>query len=97
MQQPSRGTLLPFVLVGMLAVLVFAYVVLMNALTQKSFALKKLNNEVSALEHDGKRLEVDLAQKESMTNLADRIDALGMVPTEKLEYVNTGIDAVALR
>ncbi|MBP9748855.1 hypothetical protein KBD18_01490, partial [Patescibacteria group bacterium] len=88
-QQSLQGIMVPLVLLGTLALLVVAYVVLMNAMTQKSFELKKVGGLVSELEHDGKRLEVTLAQHESMTNLADRIATLGMVPTEKVDYVNT--------
>jgi hypothetical protein len=95
--QSLQGLLVPFLLLATLVLLVISYIVLMNAMTQKSFALKKLGGLVSELEHDGKRLEVNLAQHESMANLADRIATLGMVPTEKVDYVNTGIDAVALR
>lgn len=97
MPQTMQGLALPFALLAVLALLVVAYVILMNAMTQKSFALKKVGGAVTELRHDGKRLEVTLAQYESMTNLADRIAALGMVPTEKVDYVNSGIDTVALR
>ncbi len=82
---------------ALLAAFTVAYLVLMNAMTQKSFEIKRLSSRVTEQKRNVKRAEVDLAQKESMANLADRVSSLGMVPTGKLEYVTAAGGAVALR
>ena len=88
---------LRMVLLSILVCLVLGYIFFMNAMTQKSFALKRLGTLVAERAQEGKRLEVNLAERESMANLAERIAALGMIPTERVEFVNGVSGAVALR
>lgn len=88
------------VIVGLLALLVFlvaSYLVFLNSLTKKTFVMSKLQGTVAELQQENRRLEVEIAQRESIANLADRVDALGMVPTDKMEYVTVGSGEVALR
>jgi hypothetical protein len=88
---------LPLGLVALLVFLVMTYVIFMNAMTQKSFEIKKLSSAVDNMKRENQRLEVDIAQRESIANLSDRVAALGMVPTDKVDYVTVGSGAVALR
>lgn len=82
-----RMYFVPMCLLVTLSFLVVAYLILMNAMTSKSFAIKSLTTNVTDLKHENKRLEVMIAQQESIANLADRVGALQMVPVTKMEYV----------
>lgn len=93
----KAAVIVPACLLATLAFLVVSYLALMNAMTQKAFEIKTLQGTVDRLRHDEKRAEVDLAEKESMANLADKVASLGMVPTGKLEYLTAVAGAVALR
>ncbi len=91
------GATLSFILLATLALLVVSYLVLLNAMTQKTFELKKLDGKLTELRRDNKRYEVNLAREESIANLAERVSGLGMVPSDRAEYVTVGAAAVALR
>ena len=92
-----RALFLPMCLLAVVAFLVTTYIVLMNAMTQKSFEIKKVSTAVTELRQENKRLEVQLAERESIATLADRVGSLGMVQTEKVDYLIAPAGAVALR
>ena len=96
-QDDFGALVLPVSLLLALVVLVAAYVVFMNSLTRKTFDIKNLESAVSSVKQENKRLEVQIARQESMANLADRVAALGLVPTSRIEYVMIGSGEVALR
>lgn len=89
--------LLPLSLVFVLGFLTVSYLILMNAMTQKSYEIKKMQAGVSELKHNNEKLEVAIAERESIANLSARVAALGMVPTEKIDYVTALSGEVALK
>lgn len=82
-----RAYFVPMCFLVTLAFLIVAYLVIMNALTSKSFEIKSLTTNVTELKRENKRLEVEIAQQESIANLADRVSVLQMVPVTKMEYI----------
>lgn len=81
----------------MLALFLVTYLVLMNAMTVKSFEMKKLEGRAVELRRQAARLEAELARRESIANVAERVSALGMVPVERVDYVTIGGAVVAYR
>jgi cell division protein FtsL len=89
--------LVPYCLVALLALLVATYLVFMNSMTKKSFEIKRIESAVSDMRRENSRLEVEIAERESIATLSEQVAVLGMVPTEKIDYVTIGSGEVALR
>ncbi len=99
----SRTLILPYgdkmLLVGLVLALValgIAYLIQLNVVAAKGFALRTTERNVATLREQQKKLQVELAQKESLAGLTEGIESLGLVPVQHVEYLNAN-DEVAVR
>ncbi len=74
-----------------------SYVLVKNDLSVKGFVINDLQKRVNHLNNIKNILELDLVSIESYNNLAVRVEGLGMVKADKVDYINTGDDYVALK
>ena len=88
---------LPWMLIALLVAFFVSYLFLMNGMTQKAFEITKLQQTVADLSREGKKMELSLARQESIAHLSEQVATLGMVPTERMEYLTVVSGPVAYR
>lgn len=64
----------------------FWYVGQTNALSAKGFALRDLEKQLSDLQNENRRLDVELAEQQSLRNLETRLQEVHLVPVGEVEY-----------
>lgn len=94
---PYAHRLVPIFIAGALFVLAVVYLIQLNVVAAKGFALKTTERRVAELAEQHKKLQVELAQKESLTGLTEGVSALGLVPVKQVEYIRSSADPVAVR
>lgn len=94
---PRLGRFVPYALAALVAALGVAYLIQLNVVAAQGFALRAAEARLGDLKERHKKLQVELAHKESLTGMAEEIAALGMVPVHQVEYVVAPGGEVALR
>ncbi len=64
----------------------FWYVGQTNALSAKGFALRDLEKQLSELQTANRRLDVELAEQQSLRSLEARLHEVNLVPVGQVEY-----------
>lgn len=74
----------------LLTVLVFSlvYLVQVNALATKGYAIKEIQHTITQQKKDNERIALDIIQAQSIQNLQKKMDDLKLVRSEKIEYVD---------
>lgn len=94
---PHLGRMLPYVLAALVAALGVGYLVQLNIVAAKGFALRSAEGQLAELKEKHKKLQVELAQKESLAGMAEEIETLGMVPVHQVRYLVAPGGPVAVR
>ncbi|TAK04745.1 hypothetical protein EPO33_01985 [Patescibacteria group bacterium] len=94
---PHVGRFLPYVLATLVAALGVAYLIQLNVVAAQGFALRAAEARLADMKERNKKLQVELAQKESLAGMAEEIATLGMVPVHRVEYLVAPGGEVALR
>ncbi len=94
---PHIGRFLPYMMAALVAALGVAYLIQLNLVAAQGFALRSAEARLDELKERNKKLQVELAQKESLAGMAEEIAALGMVPVHQVEYLVAPGGEVALR
>lgn len=74
-----------------------AYLVMNNAASTKGFTIRSLEQRITVLEEQKKRLDIEVVTARSLKNVEARISAMGLVPVAAVEYVNAAPPLVAMR
>lgn len=94
---PHVAPYLPYALAALVGALGIAYLIQLNVVAAQGFALRAAEARLADMKERNKKLQVELAQKESLTGMAEEIAALGMVPVHRVEYLVAPGGEVALR
>lgn len=73
---------------GLIVILGIFYLVNINDLTVKGFALKELRSESNLLASDNKDCEAKIMNLQSYNNLNDKVKKLNMVAVAEVEYLS---------
>jgi cell division protein FtsL len=86
-------------LVAMALILVMGalYLVQVNRATTKGYQIRDLEKKIQAVEDSNRKIELEVAELQSLDSIEERIDKLGMVPVDHIDYVKTPGATVALR
>jgi len=88
-------------LISLVSLMIFgssiSYILIKNDLSVKGFVINDLQKQVNHLNNKKESLELDLTSIESYNSLALRVEKLGMVKSDKIDYINRADDNVALR
>ena len=85
------------VIVIAVALLGAMYIAEANAVSSHSIKIKSLQRDISNMQRENQQFEIQVASSQSMFTLESRIQALNLVPTEHLIYLNVPSAAVAMR
>jgi hypothetical protein len=73
------------------------YLVQVNATSSKGFQIRTLQNRISELKETGDKMELKVAQEQSVASVEQKVQAMGMVPAQQVQYVAAPSDGVAMR
>ncbi len=73
------------------------YLVEINVASSKGYQIRTLENQISALKEEGERIELKVAQEQSVQAVETKVQDMGMVPTPKVEYMAVTAPSVAQR
>jgi len=74
---------------------IVGYLVQVSSTSAKDSEISRLGNEVAGLKDDCTRAELHLAQASSVAAVEAKIQTLGMVPADNIEYLTTSSVALA--
>lgn len=80
---------------GLVIVLGVFYLININDLTVKGFALKELKSQSNLLLSDNKDYEAKIMNLQSYNNLNDKVKKLNMVAVSEVEYLSANSGAIA--
>jgi hypothetical protein len=90
----------PLMVIGLLGLIlgsIITYLVEVNYIAAKGFQVRDLEKEITLLEEENEKLQVQVVQLKSMTDLSEKVQELGMVPVDKITYFETTGQVVARR
>lgn len=67
------------------------YVMQMNAATAQGYQIRELERSVSRLESENAKLSASLSDLQSMTAKQGKIDMMGMVEVDRVDYLNAKV------
>ncbi len=80
-----------------LGVVVFIYVSQISMVSTQGYYLKDLERQVQKLEKNNEQLGFETAKLRSLSRIETVVSELGMVLNDKIDYLQTGQDAVAFK
>lgn len=89
----------PWLLLSVFAIVAvlssMGYIVQVSSTSAKGSEIRQLEKEIASLKDERVRAEFQLAQGSSVAAVEAKIQALGMVPTDRIEYVEPSSVALA--
>ncbi|MCX6798290.1 MAG: hypothetical protein NTX66_03730 [Candidatus Falkowbacteria bacterium] len=82
-------------LFSLLIVFGLGYIVCINDLTVKGFALERLKNQANALASDNQEIESKMMAMQSYNNLINKVKDLNMVAVGEVDYLTVNNTMVA--
>jgi len=73
------------------------YVLQTATVSTKGYEISDLEQHLTELERETKKLDVQIAEHRSMHSIENRLARLNMVPADQMVYVSSGVPAVAKR
>lgn len=83
-------------LAGIIA-LAIAYLVMNNKSATKGFVIRSIEQQISTLQDEKKKLDLQTLTSESMDSIKTQVSGLGFVPVTKVEFVSGAAGSVAVR
>lgn len=74
-----------------------AYFWQINSLSTQGFQIKELENNIQLLKEENQKLELEAARQQSMLNIDEQIQGLGLVAVNQVEYLRPVGPAVAVK
>jgi len=72
---------------GLIVVMTVGYLVQINSLATKGYQIKDLENKITSLKQEKADLELEALSLQSMGNVAEKVQGLGMVSAGEPEYL----------
>ncbi len=86
-----------FVLAGLVMVFGVGYLVEINVASSKGYQIRSLENQISDLKEQSEKLELKVAEEQSVQAVETKVQGMGMVPTPNVEYMAVTAPTVAIR
>ena len=75
----------------------FAYFMQTNITATKGYMISDMENQISKLQDENNKLNLNYIQRQSMANIVGSVSKLDMVPVTGVDVINAGGAVVALR
>ena len=73
------------------------YLVEINVASSKGYQIRSLENQISDLKEQSEKLELKVAEEQSVQAVETKVQGMGMVPTPNVEYMAVTAPTVAIR
>lgn len=74
-----------------------AYLSVINISAVKGYEIRKIENEISELRKENKKLQIQVAELNSSYNIKEEVGNLNMVEAENVVYISESGQAVAIK
>ncbi|GEM_PF-3393150 len=71
------------------------YLMQINAASTKGYEIRALEREIAELKEESERIELKVAQEQSVRQVEEKVKSMGMVPTPSVDYVMATVPQVA--
>lgn len=71
------------------------YLMQINAASAKGYEIRTLEREIAELKETSEKIELKVAQEQSVQAVEEKVKSMGMVPTPKIDYVMATVPQVA--
>lgn len=85
-----------FILI-LLIIFGLAYFWQINNISTQGFQMKELEKNIQLLKEENQKLELEAARQQSMLNIDEQVQELGLVAVDKVEYLRPVGPAVAVK
>ena len=92
-----KPEILNIVIIGLIVVMGMSYLVEVNRATTKGYKIRDLERQINQLEESTQKVEMEIAELQSLDSIEQREEKLGMVPVDRIEYVKVPGTSVAVR
>ena len=83
--------------IGLVAISGFFYFTQTNITATKGYMISEMQNEISDLQEQNRKLNLHYIQRQSMANIVGSVSKMDLVPVTNVEVINANDGAVALR
>lgn len=73
------------------------YVIVVNQTSAQGFELRDLENRIEQTQTENRKLEVRIAELQSLDSIQSRLEGQGFVPVARIDYLTPGAPVVALK
>jgi len=84
-------------IIGLIVITGFLYLTQVNASAVKGYIIKDLETKLEQEKVNTQNLELEAQAKQSVSNVAEKIQALGLVNADKVEYLQVAGGTVAMK
>lgn len=85
------------ILIAVFALIIcIAYLGVINISAVKGFEIREVENKITELKKENKRLQIQVAELTSSYNIKDGVGGLNMVEAENIVYISESDQAVAI-
>lgn len=84
------------IIIGLIIIGGIFYLVQTNKVAVEGFQIKELNQRIEDLRQENRKLEIEAASLQSISEIKKASQDLNLVKAEKIEYIEAGASAVAL-
>lgn len=72
-------------------------IVVMNNITENGYKMKKMKEDLMELKSKKQELSLDISERQTMENILEKVEDLGLVRAEKIEYIKASGETVVKR
>jgi len=91
------GSRMNYWAIGLVAISGFFYFTQTNITATKGYMISEMQNEISDLQEQNRKLNLHYIQRQSMANIVGSVSKMDLVPVTNVEVINANDGAVALR
>jgi cell division protein FtsL len=73
------------------------YLVQVNRATTKGYQIRDLEKRINLIEESNQKAQLEIAELQSLDSIEERMETLGMVPVDRMQYVKVPGTSVAVR
>jgi hypothetical protein len=77
--------------------MVIGYLVMINRSATKGFMIRSIEQKISSLEDERKKLDLQALASQSMASIEDQVSTLGFVAVSDVEYLSGAANPVAVK
>ncbi|PIR66826.1 MAG: hypothetical protein COU51_01905 [Parcubacteria group bacterium CG10_big_fil_rev_8_21_14_0_10_36_14] len=72
-------------------------IVIINNITENGYKMKKMKEDLMELKSQKQELSLKISERQSMENIMEKVEDMGLVKAEKIEYIKASASAVVKR